>query len=161
MSKLTPKTKTDLRARRHRRIRARVSGTAERPRLAIFRSNKFVYAQVIDDEKGVTLGRFFKSLGMSLTSSCFVTDTGQQYCSNGTESLKMFVNGQPNAQFDAYPPQDLDRILITYGSESGPDLQKQIDSVTDTACIYSLKCPERGTPPPESCVSGPGDKCTK
>jgi len=55
MSKLTPKTKADLRARRHRRIRARVSGTAERPRLAVFRSNKFVYAQLIDDEKGVTL----------------------------------------------------------------------------------------------------------
>lgn len=55
MSKLTPKTKNALRERRHRRIRARVSGTAERPRLAIFRSNKFVYAQLIDDERGVTL----------------------------------------------------------------------------------------------------------
>jgi protein-disulfide isomerase len=112
-------------------------------------------------EKGVTLGRFFKALGMSLTSSCFATDAGQQYCSNSAESLKMFVNGQPNAQFDAYPPQDLDRILVTYGSESGPALQKQIDSVTDTACIYSLKCPERGTPPAESCVGGSGSKCSK
>ena len=55
MSKLTPKTKTALRERRHRRIRARVSGTMERPRLAIFRSNRFVYAQLIDDDKGVTL----------------------------------------------------------------------------------------------------------
>lgn len=55
MSRLTPKTKNALRERRHRRIRARVSGTAERPRLAIFRSNKFVYAQLIDDEKGTTL----------------------------------------------------------------------------------------------------------
>ncbi|MBI3573554.1 50S ribosomal protein L18 [Candidatus Kaiserbacteria bacterium] len=55
MSKLTPKTKKDLRLRRHRRIRARVKGTAERPRLAVFRSNKFVYAQVIDDDKGMTL----------------------------------------------------------------------------------------------------------
>jgi large subunit ribosomal protein L18 len=55
MSKLTPKTKTDLRARRHRRIRGRISGTAERPRLAMFRSNKFVYAQIIDDDKGMTL----------------------------------------------------------------------------------------------------------
>ncbi|MDO8523920.1 MAG: 50S ribosomal protein L18 [bacterium] len=55
MSKLTPKTKQELRARRHRRIRARVKGTAERPRLAVFRSNRFVYAQLIDDEKGATL----------------------------------------------------------------------------------------------------------
>lgn len=43
------------RERRHRRIRAKVSGTAERPRLSIFRSNKFIYAQIIDDEKGITL----------------------------------------------------------------------------------------------------------
>ncbi|MEK9176781.1 MAG: 50S ribosomal protein L18 [Patescibacteria group bacterium] len=55
MSKLTPRTKKDLRARRHRRIRAQVAGTAERPRLSIFRSNRFLYAQVIDDERGVTL----------------------------------------------------------------------------------------------------------
>lgn len=37
------------------RIRKRVSGTAERPRLCVFRSNKEIYAQVINDEKGVTL----------------------------------------------------------------------------------------------------------
>ena len=55
MSKLTPKTTTELRARRHRRIRARVKGTPERPRLSIFRSNRFMYAQIIDDDKAVTL----------------------------------------------------------------------------------------------------------
>jgi len=42
-------------ARRKNRIRAKVSGTSERPRLAIFKSNKFMYAQVIDDTKGHTL----------------------------------------------------------------------------------------------------------
>lgn len=47
--------KAATRVRRHARIRARVSGTAERPRLAIFRSNRSVYAQLIDDERGVTL----------------------------------------------------------------------------------------------------------
>lgn len=55
MSKLTPKTKTALRTRRHVRIRARVRGTADRPRLTVFKSNKYVYAQVIDDEAGKTL----------------------------------------------------------------------------------------------------------
>ncbi|MBO6247757.1 MAG: 50S ribosomal protein L18 [Bacteroidales bacterium] len=39
----------------HYRIRKHVNGTAERPRLVVFRSNKQIYAQVIDDEKGVTL----------------------------------------------------------------------------------------------------------
>jgi large subunit ribosomal protein L18 len=55
MSKLTPTTKKGLRKRRHARIRAKVQGTAERPRLAIFLSNRYVYAQLIDDDKGVTL----------------------------------------------------------------------------------------------------------
>ncbi len=44
-----------LRARRHARVRARISGTAERPRLAVHKSNKFVSVQLIDDTKGVTL----------------------------------------------------------------------------------------------------------
>lgn len=43
------------RERRHKRIRARVSGTGERPRLAVFKSNKFIYAQLIDDTLGKTL----------------------------------------------------------------------------------------------------------
>lgn len=49
-------TKTEQRARRHRRIRARVSGTAERPRLAVFKSNRFISVQLIDDVAGKTLG---------------------------------------------------------------------------------------------------------
>lgn len=43
------------RLRRHRRVRRKVSGTAERPRLAVFRSNAHIYAQVIDDTTGRTL----------------------------------------------------------------------------------------------------------
>lgn len=41
--------------RRHRRVRRKVNGTAERPRLAIFRSNQHIYAQVIDDDRQHTL----------------------------------------------------------------------------------------------------------
>jgi large subunit ribosomal protein L18 len=48
-------TKPQARARRHRRIRGKVSGTAERPRLAVFRSNKGISAQLIDDVSGKTL----------------------------------------------------------------------------------------------------------
>ena len=43
------------RERRHRRIRGKVAGTAARPRLAVFRSNKGIFAQLIDDESGRTI----------------------------------------------------------------------------------------------------------
>ncbi len=47
--------KNEARLRRHRRVRGKISGTAERPRLAVFRSSKHIYAQIIDDMAGVTL----------------------------------------------------------------------------------------------------------
>lgn len=43
------------RKRRHNRVRAKVAGTTERPRLSVFKSNKDVYVQLIDDAKGLTL----------------------------------------------------------------------------------------------------------
>ena len=43
------------RLKRHRRVRAKISGTAERPRLAVFRSSKNIYAQLIDDVAGTSL----------------------------------------------------------------------------------------------------------
>ena len=48
-------TKQEHRIRRHRRVRKKVLGTAARPRLAVFRSNKHIYAQAIDDLTGRTL----------------------------------------------------------------------------------------------------------
>lgn len=50
-----PKTRQELRYRRHLRIRKRVMGTAERPRLVIFRSLKHIYAQLVDDVSQRTL----------------------------------------------------------------------------------------------------------
>ncbi len=50
-----PKTRTEKRYRRHLRVRSKVAGTAERPRLVVFRSLKHVYAQLVDDDRGVTL----------------------------------------------------------------------------------------------------------
>ena len=49
------KTKEDIRHRIHSRIRKKVAGTTQRPRLAVFRSQSHIYAQVIDDDGGKTL----------------------------------------------------------------------------------------------------------
>lgn len=53
----TSKQKQAKIARRHKRIRSILSGTSDKPRLSIFRSNKFIYAQIIDDTKGHTLAQ--------------------------------------------------------------------------------------------------------
>ncbi|MEC1424396.1 50S ribosomal protein L18 [Bacillus subtilis] len=52
---ITKTSKNAARLKRHARVRAKLSGTAERPRLNVFRSNKHIYAQIIDDVNGVTL----------------------------------------------------------------------------------------------------------
>ena len=53
MVKKTDSNKARLNS--HKRVRGKISGTAERPRLNVFRSNSNIYAQLIDDDKGVTL----------------------------------------------------------------------------------------------------------
>ncbi|HEV8357443.1 MAG TPA: 50S ribosomal protein L18 [Gemmatimonadales bacterium] len=50
-----PKTREERRYRRHLRVRKKVTGTPERPRLVIFRSIKHIYAQLVDDDRGATL----------------------------------------------------------------------------------------------------------
>jgi len=50
-----PKTRSEKRYRRHLRVRKKVEGTTERPRLAVFKSLKHIYAQVIDDASGNTI----------------------------------------------------------------------------------------------------------
>ena len=49
------KSRSEVRVNKHRKLRNRFSGTAERPRLAVFRSNNHMYAQIIDDTVGKTL----------------------------------------------------------------------------------------------------------
>ncbi|MGH7562288.1 MAG: 50S ribosomal protein L18 [Gemmatimonadales bacterium] len=50
-----PRQREERRYRRHLRVRKKVTGTAERPRLVVFRSIKHIYAQLVDDDRGVTL----------------------------------------------------------------------------------------------------------
>ena len=50
-------TKKEQRGRRHARVRAKISGTKERPRLAVFKSNRFISVQLIDDEAATTIAQ--------------------------------------------------------------------------------------------------------
>ena len=52
---INKKSRSEVRAKKHRRLRNRISGTASTPRLAVFRSNNHMYAQIIDDTVGKTL----------------------------------------------------------------------------------------------------------
>ena len=63
-----PRTREERRYRRHLRVRKKVAGTPERPRLVVFRSIKHVYAQLVDDDRGATL------LGVSDDSEGLVLD---------------------------------------------------------------------------------------
>ncbi len=52
---MRPRTKTEFRRRRHFRVRRKITGTADRPRMSVFVSNQHMYVQFIDDVAGVTL----------------------------------------------------------------------------------------------------------
>jgi large subunit ribosomal protein L18 len=52
---MTVLTKPQRRLKRRRRVRAKIHGTAERPRIAVFRSNRGIFAQLVDDERGHTM----------------------------------------------------------------------------------------------------------
>ena len=52
---VSKKSRSEVRAKKHYRLRHHISGTADRPRLAVFRSNNHMYAQIIDDTVGNTL----------------------------------------------------------------------------------------------------------
>jgi large subunit ribosomal protein L18 len=71
--------KQQLRARRHARVRKKVTGTPERPRLAVFRSEHHIYAQVIDDSRGATL---------AAASSLDASIRGEKKYGGNTEAAK-------------------------------------------------------------------------
>ena len=65
-----PKTRRERRYRRRLRVRKRIRGTADRPRLVVFRSLKHIYAQLVDDDQGVTLlGVADRSEGVTVDGS--------------------------------------------------------------------------------------------
>ena len=84
---------------------------------------------------GVDIGFLFETLGIKFTSECITMDDGTAYCNDGNTTLKFFVNGVSNNKYNNYVPQDGDRILLSYGSES----QEQIDEQLKALEILSIK----------------------
>lgn len=78
--------KEEKRNRRHKRIRAKISGTATKPRLYVFRSGSHIYAQLIDDEKGKTLA-FANDLKIKTkkTKAAAATDVGKAIAKKAKE----------------------------------------------------------------------------
>ena len=70
-------SRTDARRRRHYRVRKTIHGSAVRPRLSVFKSNKYIYAQVIDDEGGTTLAAA-SSAEAGLKKSSLTTETAAE-----------------------------------------------------------------------------------
>ncbi len=81
--------------------------------------------------KGVPLWLFFESLGIKFSSDCFKLDSGEEFCNNDNGKLRFFVNGAENDQFENYVPRNLDKILISYGSND--EISEQLNSITDYA----------------------------
>jgi large subunit ribosomal protein L18 len=81
-------TKAQARARRHRRIRGKVVGTAERPRLVVFRSNRGISAQLVDDGAGRTLaGAGWTALkGFSGSKTEQAAEVGKQLAARAKEA---------------------------------------------------------------------------
>lgn len=107
-------------------------------RIHLHTDNDFGGSVIHVEDENVGLEEFFSSLGMSLTDNCFST-TNETFCSNEDKRLKFYVNGKRTAIGD-YRISDLDRVLISYGNETEETIERQLNSVTKLACVFSAKC---------------------
>ncbi|MGH9934314.1 MAG: hypothetical protein ACRD3Z_04270 [Nitrososphaerales archaeon] len=82
---------------------------------------------------GVYIGFHFETLGIKFTSECLTMDTGDRYCNDSTNTLKLYVNGVRNNMYDKYVIDDNDKILLSYGSESQEQIDAQLKAVDDLA----------------------------
>ncbi len=108
---------------------------------------------------GTTVNELLASFDMNLDRDCLTLDAGTTKCATGANKVRLYVNGQQNTDYGDYVMEDLDRILIMYGSDTDAAIQAQIKAVPDTACVYSQTCPERGSPPAVECPGVNATEC--
>lgn len=92
---------------------------------------------------GLTMGNLFKSLNGDINNNCLTLE-GQTNCNDGNKKLKFYVNGKQSNEFGYYIMKDLDRILVSYGTENDSEIQKQLSSITNLAPKYSADKREMG-----------------
>lgn len=109
--------------------------------------------------EGSTWREFFDSLGFEFTDACITLPEGERFCNSETERLTFILNG---VNVDALAFEDItniDRVLISFGSDSDEEFMQRYAEVTSEACILSGLCDDRipeGGIPPEHC---PGTTC--
>ncbi len=106
-------TKTQKRISRHNRVRAKITGTAARPRVAIFKSNKFTYAQVIDDTTGVTIISISDYAGKKSKVAKPARPNASGRSGGGTKTEKATLNGQALAK--VLKEKGIDTVLFDRG----------------------------------------------
>jgi large subunit ribosomal protein L18 len=114
-------TRAAARERRHIRVRKKVSGTAERPRLNVFRSLEHIYAQVIDDEQGVTLAAASTVDGDLRTDLAQLPKTEQAKAVGKVIAERARARGIESVVFDrgGYPYHGRVKALADASRESG------------------------------------------
>ena len=88
--------------------------------------------------EGITYGQFFDTIGIDLGDCLIVNE--KEFCDKNGRLVKYYLNGKLTPDLQYQPVEDSDRVLIAYGSENGAEIQSQLDSVGERACIQSDKC---------------------
>jgi hypothetical protein len=77
----------------------------------------------------ITMRSFLATLDWQLSDTCLMSDQGEEKCSKGTQTLKVFRNGEQDSSFGNLELQDGDQYLVTFGDESETVLERQIEQV--------------------------------
>jgi hypothetical protein len=73
---------------------------------------------------------------MNFNKDCITLENKEKFCNGGNKKLKFFVNGKESSEFENYVFNDLDKLLISYGSEIEEEIKNQLDSITDFAKVH-------------------------
>lgn len=82
--------------------------------------------------ESVPFSEFLKSVNMGIQGDCFVRDDGQQFCGDGDNQLRFFVNGDEVELIENYVVEEEDRVLVIYGDQSDEEIQRELTTLDET-----------------------------